>query len=175
MPCIIFSVHLREQAAHYLHSTQISGLVSAGISFRSEWICLLSKGRACHTYLLKGVTLKRACVHVVLPYTQLFISIFDTCKNKSCCTKVTASREGKKNLNSVNYRFYYFLPEQWPIKAKVSASFYPASVIFCWATAWRRDVWCCSSKMTSGKQLTLKIDFLTLPFLSPLPRLLMKR
>lgn len=34
--CIIFSVHERQQAAHYLHSTQISGLVSAGISFRSE-------------------------------------------------------------------------------------------------------------------------------------------
>lgn len=109
MPCIIFSVHLRQQAAHYLHSTQISGLVSAGISFRSEWLCLLSKGRACHTHLLKGVTLKRACVHVVPLYTLLFIWVFDACKNKSWCTKVMESQWEKKNLNSVTYRFYYFL------------------------------------------------------------------
>lgn len=34
MPCIMFSEHERQQAAHYLHSTQISGLVSAGISFQ---------------------------------------------------------------------------------------------------------------------------------------------
>lgn len=167
MPCIIFSVHLRLQAAHYLHSTQISGLVSEGISFRSEWICLLSKGRACHTHLLKGVTLKRACVHVVPHYTQLFIWIFDTCKTNGCCTKVAKKiKRKKKNLNSGTEECNYFLPEQQPIKSKVSASFYRASVIFCWATAWRRDVWCCSSKMTSGKRLALKFDLFPLPSLS---------
>lgn len=170
MPCIIFSVHLRQQAAHYLHSTQISGLVSAGISFRPEWICLLSKGRACHTHLLKGVTLKRACVCVVAPlHTVIYLNLsyMEKKKKKSRGKKVKESQGWERNLESFNCRFDHFLPEQHPIKTEVSAYFCCAlSVIFCRAAAWRRDVWCCSSKMTSGKQLTLKFDFLTLPSLS---------
>ena len=127
MPCIIFSVHLRQQAAHYLHSTQISGLVSAGISFRSEWICLFSKGSACRTHLLKGVTLKRACVpcfhSTQFMYLSEFIRIFDTCKNKSCCKRVTESQGKKKKIEfQLLFRSDYFLPEQRPIIAKVSAS-----------------------------------------------------
>lgn len=106
MPGIVFSVHLRQQAAHYLHSTQISGLVRAGISFRSEWICLLSKGRARHTHLLKGVTLKRACVP---PCTQLFIWIFDSCKNESCSTK---SGEKKSKFSNIDFIISYLSSEQ---------------------------------------------------------------
>lgn len=122
MPCIIFSVHLRQKAAHYLHSTQISGLVSAGISFRSEWICLLSKVRACHRHLLKGVTLKRACVHVVSPLrTVIYLNLWYMQKQK--LQQKSDRNPGEDHLTSVNCRFYHFLPEQQPIKTEVSASF----------------------------------------------------
>ena len=81
MPCIMFSEHERQQAAHYLHSTQISGLVSAGISFQVGMnLSIELRLGTPHALVDSSDTQKSLCSCVSSLYTLLlFIWICEIC------------------------------------------------------------------------------------------------
>lgn len=153
-----------KQAAHYFHSTQMSGLVGAGISFRAEWICLLS----CHTHLLKAVTLKRASVGMFQKsssYSPFFIRIYTMCTRSSAahrwCYSGSLQYCCHNTLQKIKHTMRKF-SSLTSVRVNKSKSFsifnwvvpMPSAFVCC-ATAWRRQVWCCFSKWLQGSSSSL--------------------
>lgn len=160
MPCIMFSEHERQQAAHYLHSTQISGLVSAGISFQVGMnLSIELRLGTPHALVDSSDTQKSLCSCVSSPYTLLLsIWICEICitsqirgQHANCRKMQRVVRFFLLKCRRVHWEDDPLLPQWRSIKAKVSASlivFLPCRLL----PAWRRDVWCCFLRMTSGEE-----------------------
>lgn len=136
--------------------------------FSLEWICLLRRRPGMQHTLVESRKIHKR------PVCEMPFLIMLCCFVLLCFLKVKFalwfSKMAIKTAKQLKQNFSWLiirrsvLPAWSPVTAEVSAS-WAGNDSLC--RAWRGDVWCCSDKMTSGKQLWRNTDFFPTFFPSP--------